>query len=91
MVAAAEGPSLPGRILVGRAVRAATAAKAELVADPGAAAVQDALLRAAATVLPDGPPGACTLRGTVNGRDLDVVAELSAHAVGRPVRWSFRV
>lgn len=91
MVAVAEGPTLAGRILFGRAVRAATAAKADLVADPTAAAVQDALQRAAAGVLPDGPPGTCTLRGTIAGRDLDVVAELSAHAVGRPLRSAFRV
>jgi hypothetical protein len=80
----ADGPSLPGRVLVGRAMRAAIAARADLDRDAGDEALAQALLRAAASVLPDGPPGTCTLEARRNGpTGLDVTMKFRAAATGR--------
>ncbi len=91
MVAKLDGPGLAGRILVGRAARAARAAKDGLAHGDGPAELDAALLRAAAHVLPDGPPGTCTLRGRAEGSDLTVVADFRADAVGRAFSATCRV
>ncbi|MBX7078595.1 MAG: hypothetical protein K1X88_05340 [Nannocystaceae bacterium] len=85
MVAVEDGPSLPGRVLVGRAVRAAIAARADLDRDATDEALAQALLRAAASVLPDGPPGTCALEARRRGpTGLDVTVKFRAAATGRP-------
>lgn len=91
MVAKADGPALAGRILVGRAVRAATAARAGLAHTAGPAELDAALLTASAEILPDGPPGTCVLRGRAEGSQVVVAADFRAHAVGRAFAASFRV
>ncbi len=91
MVAKADGPALPGRILVGRAVRAVAAVRADLAHDASDEQTHTALGRAAAGILPDGPPGACVLRARAEGSKLAVTAEFRAHAVGRAFGVGFQV
>lgn len=91
MVAKADGPALAGRILVGRAVRAASVARAGLAHTAGAAELEAALLTASAEILPDGPPGTCVLRGRAEGSQVVVAADFRAHAVGRAFGATFRV
>jgi hypothetical protein len=91
MVAKADGPTLAGRILVGRAVRAATLARNGLAHTAGPAELEAALLTASAEILPDGPPGTCVLRGRAEGSQVVVAADFRAHAVGRAFAASFRV
>lgn len=91
MVHKVEGPSLAGKILVGRAVHRARHAKAGLAHGAGPTETAAALERAASEVLPDGPPGACSLRGRTEGSDLAIVAEFRAEATGRAFGASFRV
>jgi hypothetical protein len=91
MVAKADGPALAGRALIGRAARAAIAAKDSLAHGAGPSELAAALARAATGVLPDGAPGSCTLRGQAEGSDLAITAEFRADAVGRAFTASFRV
>jgi len=95
MVSKADGPALAGRILVGRAARAAIAAKDSLAHGAGPSELETALSRAAAGVLPDGAPGSCTLRAqpgmAANESDLAISAEFRADATGRAFAASFRV
>ncbi|HWB74157.1 MAG TPA: hypothetical protein VG755_04360, partial [Nannocystaceae bacterium] len=90
MIAAGEGPGLTGRILVGRAVRAAIAAKDTLTVGATPHEIDTALARAAAGLLPEAP-GVCTLRGKAVGDQLQIDAELRAGALGRAFSFGFKV
>ena len=49
------------------------------------------LARAAATILPDGPPGTCVLRGRSQGKGFAITAEFRPHAVGRAFSVAFAI
>lgn len=90
MIGDGEGPGLAGRILVGRAVRAAIAAKDSLTVGATPHEIETALARAAAGLLPEAP-GMCTLRGKAVGDQLQIDAELRAGALGRAFSFGFKV
>lgn len=90
MIDANDGPSFAGRILVGRAVRAAIAARDGLAVGATPHEIDAALARAAAGLLPEAQ-GLCTLRGRVVGDQLQVDAELRAGALGRAFSFGFTV
>lgn len=91
MVASADGPTLAGRILVGRAVRAAISARDGVSHGAGDDELAPELARAAATILPDGPPGTCVLRGRSQGNGFAITAEFRPHAVGRAFSVAFAI
>jgi type VI secretion system protein ImpC len=90
MIASGDGPSLAGRILVGRAVRAAITAREGLTVGATPHEIDTALARAAAGLLPEAP-GLCTLRGRSVGDHLQIEAELRAGALGRAFAFGFKV
>ena len=90
MIAEGDGPGLAGRILVGRTVRAAIAAKDSLTLGATPHEIDTALARAAAGLLPEAP-GLCTLRGKAVGDQLQIDAELRAGALGRAFSFGFKV
>jgi hypothetical protein len=89
-IARGDGPSLPARILVGRTVRSAIAARDTLPRSASNREIETAFAKAAAAFLPDSP-GACTLHAHAHGDHLHVEARLAASLLGRTMEFSFTV
>jgi hypothetical protein len=85
-----DGPTLPARILVGRAVRWAIAARDTLPRGASNREIETAFARAGASFLPESP-GACTLHAHAHGDHLHVHARLAASLLGRALEFSFTV
>jgi hypothetical protein len=85
-----EGPSLPARILVGRAIRWAIAARDTLPRGASNREIETAFARAGASFLPESP-GACSLHAHAHGEHLHVEARLAASLLGRTLEFAFTV
>ncbi|HET6585758.1 MAG TPA: hypothetical protein VFG69_20005, partial [Nannocystaceae bacterium] len=90
MIARGDGPALPTRILVGRAVRWAIAARDTLPRGATNREIETAFARAGASFLPEAP-GACTLHAHAHGEHLHVQARLAASLLGRSLEFEFSV
>ncbi len=91
MVAAGDGPSLPARIVIGRAVRAATAARDALAHGAGPKEIDAAFARASVGLLPEAPPGTCVVSAHGHGNHYHVQVELRPAALGRAFAFDFTV
>lgn len=90
MIERGGGPSLPARILVGRTVRTAIAARDTLPRGASNREIETAFAKAGAAFLPDSP-GACTLHAHAHGDHLHVQARLAASLLGRVLEFDFSV